>query len=90
MANFIEVAKNTNLSIGYIRDSGISQNYLGEVKGRVGECTTVCVIVTETLFVPPSYCSLEYVNYSDSNIDNFYSISTIKPSKVLPWIRQHY
>lgn len=89
MANFIEVA-NTNFSIGYIRDSGISQNYLEEVKRRIGECTTVCVIVTETLFLPLYYCSLEYTNYSDNNTANFYSISTIKPSKVLPWIKQHY
>lgn len=51
----LRVAKNTNLSISYIRESGVFQNYLEEVKGRTGKCTIVCVIVAEMLFLPPYY-----------------------------------
>ena len=43
MNNSIEVSKDTNWSVGHIREPGVSQNYL---EGRTEECTIVFVIVT--------------------------------------------
>lgn len=90
MANSFEVAKNTNWSMGYIKDSGVSQKCWGKGRGRTGECTIAFVNVIEALSLPAHGCSLKYVNYSNSNIPNFYPISKIKPFKAFSLVKQHY
>lgn len=51
--------------MGHIRDSGVSQNCLGE---RTGECTIVFIIVTEMLFLLPYWYNPEHVNYNNNNM----------------------
>lgn len=53
MANSTEVAKNTKWSMGYIRDSEVSQNYLGEVRGKTAEYPIIFITITEMLSLLP-------------------------------------
>lgn len=73
--------------MGYIRDFRVFENYLGEIRGKIGECIIVFVIVIKMLFLFLYWCSLKYVNYNNNNIVNFYCISIIKFFKVFLWIK---
>jgi len=55
----ILVAKKTDRSTGYIKDSGVSQNCWGKVIGRTSQCATafVNVAAAKSLQLCPTLCN---------------------------------